>query len=91
MKAQGVDEQGLDPMDQKVLYAIIQKFSGGPVGLDTLAVAFSEKGDTITDVLEPYLIQSGFLQRTPCGRIATELAYRHLSVSYSQKNQPRLI
>jgi Holliday junction DNA helicase RuvB len=91
MDALGVDDQGLDPMDRKVLHTIIHKFSGGPVGLDTLAVAVSEEVDTITDVYEPYLIQSGFLQRTPRGRVATELAYRHLGVSYVRKDQPRLI
>jgi len=91
MEALGIDEQGLDPMDRKVLHTIVHKFSGGPVGLETLAVALNEEVDTITDVYEPYLIQSGFLQRTPRGRVATELAYRHLGVSYVRENQPRLI
>ena len=72
-----VDNQGFDYMDRKLLLAIIDKFMGGPVGLDNLAAAIGEERDTIEDVLEPYLIQQGFLQRTPRGRIATERAYAH--------------
>ncbi|WVN41397.1 Holliday junction branch migration DNA helicase RuvB [beta proteobacterium MWH-UniP1] len=72
-----VDREGFDVMDRKLLEAIIEKFSGGPVGLDNLAAAIGEAKDTIEDVLEPYLIQQGFLQRTPRGRIATASAYQH--------------
>ncbi len=76
-----VDRAGLDVMDRKLLSAIIEKFMGGPVGLDNLAAAIGEERDTIEDVLEPYLIQQGYLQRTPRGRIATPLAYRHLGLA----------
>jgi len=75
-----VDTAGLDSMDRRILLTIIEKFSGGPVGLETLAVAVSEEVDTLTDVYEPYLIQSGFLARTSRGRVATENAYRHLDL-----------
>lgn len=73
-----VDEKGLDRMDRRFLSAIIEKFEGGPVGVETLAAALSEEAETIEDVIEPFLMQLGFLQRTPRGRIATLLAYRHL-------------
>jgi Holliday junction DNA helicase RuvB len=73
-----VDRAGLDVMDRKLLFAVVEKFMGGPVGLDNLAAAIGEERDTIEDVLEPFLIQQGYLQRTPRGRIATPLAYRHL-------------
>ena len=76
-----VDRAGLDLMDRKLLEAIIHKFTGGPVGLDNLAAAIGEEADTIEDVLEPYLIQQGYLQRTPRGRLATPLAYRHLGLA----------
>ncbi len=72
-----VDTQGFDYMDRKLILAIIEKFMGGPVGLDNMAAAIGEEKETIEDVLEPYLIQQGFLQRTPRGRIATQQAYRH--------------
>jgi Holliday junction DNA helicase RuvB len=72
-----VDRLGFDYMDRKLLLAIMEKFSGGPVGLDNLAAAIGEEKDTIEDVIEPYLIQQGYLQRTPRGRIATERAYLH--------------
>ncbi|KXW55264.1 Holliday junction branch migration DNA helicase RuvB [Ferrovum sp. PN-J185] len=75
-----VDTQGLDIMDAKLLTLIIEKFAGGPVGVDNLAAALGEARDTIEDVLEPYLIQQGFLQRTPRGRVATPLAYNHLGI-----------
>jgi Holliday junction DNA helicase RuvB len=75
-----VDALGLDVMDRKLLLAVIEKFSGGPVGLDNLAHAIGEESDTIEDVLEPYLIQQGYLQRTPRGRVATLSAYRHFGV-----------
>ncbi|MDR1275771.1 MAG: Holliday junction branch migration DNA helicase RuvB [Candidatus Accumulibacter sp.] len=73
-----VDGAGLDVMDRKLLSAVIDKFSGGPVGVDNLSAAIGEARDTIEDVLEPYLIQQGFLQRTPRGRVATPTSYRHL-------------
>jgi len=76
-----VDDQGLDRLDHAILIAIVQKFSGGPVGLTTLAAAVGEEPDTVEDVVEPYLLQLGFLQRTPRGRVATERAYRHLDAA----------
>ena len=75
-----VDEEGLEPLDRRILETVIQKFAGGPVGLDTIATAVSEEPETIEDVYEPFLMQSGFIARTPRGRIATELAYRHLGL-----------
>ncbi|GLO60493.1 Holliday junction ATP-dependent DNA helicase RuvB [Vibrio sp. MACH09] len=75
-----VDSQGFDYMDRKLLLAIMEKFSGGPVGLDNLAAAIGEEKDTIEDVLEPYLIQQGYLQRTPRGRMATNRAYLHFGL-----------
>lgn len=75
-----IDEQGLDPTDRGMLEAIIHKFDGGPVGLETLAAATSEESDTIMDVYEPFLIQQGYLQRTARGRVATPAAYRHLGL-----------
>jgi Holliday junction DNA helicase RuvB len=76
-----VDPQGFDIMDRKLLEAVIHKFDGGPVGLDNLAAAIGEERDTIEDVIEPYLIQQGYLQRTPRGRIATLAAWRHLGLT----------
>ena len=76
-----VDEHGFDAMDRRILDTIIRKFNGGPVGIETLAVAVSEERDTIEDVYEPFLIQAGFLARTPRGRTATRLAYAHLKVT----------
>ena len=73
-----IDEAGLDELDRAVLLALVTKFNGGPVGLETLAAALSEEKDTITDMVEPYLLQEGFIQRTPQGRVATERAYKHL-------------
>jgi holliday junction DNA helicase RuvB len=75
-----VDHQGLDVMDRKLLAAVIDKFAGGPVGVDNLAAAIGEERDTIEDVLEPFLIQQGFLQRTPRGRVATGIAYQHFGL-----------
>ncbi|EGU9029244.1 Holliday junction branch migration DNA helicase RuvB [Vibrio parahaemolyticus] len=75
-----VDAQGFDYMDRKLLLAIMEKFGGGPVGLDNMAAAIGEEKDTIEDVLEPYLIQQGYLQRTPRGRIATDRAYIHFGI-----------
>jgi len=76
-----VDPQGFDVMDRKLLEAVVHRFDGGPVGLDNVAAAIGEERDTIEDVIEPYLIQQGYLQRTPRGRIATLAAYRHLGVA----------
>ncbi|MGB3307378.1 MAG: Holliday junction branch migration DNA helicase RuvB [Thermomicrobiales bacterium] len=79
-----VDDLGLDDTDRRLLFAVIDKFGGGPVGIDTLAAATSEETDTIMDVYEPYLIQLGFLQRTPRGRIATKRAYEHMGIPYPE-------
>ena len=79
-----VDSLGLDRVDRNTLETIIFKFSGGPVGLDTLATALGEDAGTLEDVIEPYLIMQGFINRTARGRVATELAYRHLGVEYTQ-------
>jgi Holliday junction DNA helicase RuvB len=76
-----VDHQGLDIMDRKLLSAILDKFNGGPVGVDNLAAAIGEMRDTIEDVIEPYLIQQGFLQRTSRGRVATLQSYRHFNLT----------
>jgi holliday junction DNA helicase RuvB len=86
-----VDHAGLDYMDRKILSTIIEKYSGGPVGIETIAVAVSEEIDTITDVAEPFLIQSGFIARTPRGRVATELAYQHLGISRTNNKQSGLL
>ena len=86
-----VDECGLDDLDRRVLRAIIEKFDGGPVGLDTVAAAASEEADTIMDVVEPYLLQLGFLDRTPRGRVATVRAYEHLGLPYRGPEQPALL
>jgi Holliday junction DNA helicase RuvB len=80
-----VDPQGFDLMDRKLLEAVIHRFDGGPVGLDNIAASIGEERDTIEDVIEPFLIQQGFLQRTPRGRIATLAAYRHLGVAAPQR------
>jgi Holliday junction DNA helicase RuvB len=84
LKMLDVDPLGFDVMDRKLLLAVIEKFSGGPVGLDNLAAAIGEERDTIEDVLEPYLIQQGYLQRTPRGRMATVSAYRHFGIAQPQ-------
>jgi len=87
-----VDGMGLDSMDRKILATIIEKFSGGPVGLETIAVAVGEETENITDVYEPFLIQSGFLERTPRGRMATKLAYQHLKLTRNSiKQQQELL
>lgn len=77
-----VDRHGLDQIDRRILRTIIEKFAGGPVGLDTLAAALGEDGGTLEDVYEPYLIQNGFLNRTSRGRVATEQSYRHLGIAF---------
>ena len=87
-----VDPLGLDEVDRRVLRTIIEKYSGGPVGLNTIAASIGEEPDTIMDVVEPYLLQLGFLDRTPQGRVATKRAYDHLQLPYNIENQqPRLI
>ena len=75
-----VDKLGLDTQDREILQALIYKFQGGPVGLESLAATLSEDAGTLDDVYEPYLIKSGFVQRTPRGRVATDLAYEHLGI-----------
>ena len=75
-----VDEHGFDHMDRRLLLAMIEKFDGGPVGIDSLSAAIGEERDTIEDVYEPFLIQQGFVQRTPRGRIATRHAYQHFGL-----------
>ncbi len=85
-----IDGRGLDDLDRRVLRAVIEKFAGGPVGLETIAASIGEASDTIMDVVEPYLLQLGFIDRTPRGRVATKLAYEHLDVPYDQVEQGRL-
>ncbi|UCD97469.1 MAG: Holliday junction branch migration DNA helicase RuvB [Chloroflexota bacterium] len=86
-----VDTLGLDEMDRKVLETVIMKYNGGPVGLNTIAASISEEADTIMDVVEPYLLQLGFLERSSQGRIATRLAYEHLGVAFPGEEQPKLL
>jgi len=87
-----IDSVGLDDIDHRVLHTIIDKFDGGPVGLDTIAASINEDADTIMDVYEPYLLQLGFLERTPRGRVAGRLAYEHLGLPYKKdaRSQPGL-
>lgn len=85
LKKMDIDELGLDTIDRKILLSIIDKFGGGPVGLDTLAATISEDATTIEDVYEPYLLQLGFISRTPRGRVALEPAYKHLGKEYFAK------
>ncbi len=87
LNALNVDSEGLDEMDTRILKTLIEKFKGGPVGLNTLATAIGEDGGTIEEVYEPYLIQEGFLMRTPRGREATEKAYQHLGFTPTYKNK----
>ena len=84
-----IDSVGLDDIDHRVLHTIIDKFDGGPVGLDTIAASINEDADTIMDVYEPYLLQLGFLERTPRGRVAARLAYEHLGLPYKRDIQPQ--
>jgi len=88
-----IDSIGLDDVDHKILRTIIEKFNGGPVGLDTIAAAINEEADTIMDVYEPYLLQLSFLERTPRGRLATRFAYEHLELPYpkGKPDQPSLL
>jgi len=85
-----IDRLGLDEVDRRVLRTIIEKYSGGPVGLSTIAASISEEPDTIMDVVEPYLLQLGFLERTPQGRVATRLAFEHLEIPMDKPGQPGL-
>ncbi len=80
-----IDSEGLDSSDRRLLYAIIDKYQGGPVGVDTLAAATSEEKDTIEDVIEPFLIYKGFIKKTPRGRVATKMAYEHLGRNYCEE------
>jgi Holliday junction DNA helicase RuvB len=82
MKLLDIDECGFDDIDRKLLRAVIERFGGGPVGVNTIAAVLSEEIDAIEDMYEPYLLQIGFLQRTPRGRVATKLAYDHLGIPY---------
>jgi Holliday junction DNA helicase RuvB len=84
-----VDEKGLDPLDMKYLRAIIEKHSGGPVGIETIAATLSEDSGTLEDLVEPYLMQLGFLKRTPRGRVATKVAYTHIGISYLENEQDK--
>ncbi|MGB6930915.1 MAG: Holliday junction branch migration DNA helicase RuvB [Syntrophobacteria bacterium] len=91
LKMLGVDEKGLDKMDRKILLTLIEKFDGGPVGVDTLSTVVGEERDTLEDVYEPYLVQEGYLNRTPRGRMATRLAYEHFNLAPNrQVQQPEL-
>jgi Holliday junction DNA helicase RuvB len=85
----GVDGRGLDKMDRHIMLTIIQKFNGGPIGLDTLSAAVSEEKDTLEDVYEPFLIQMGYIKRTPRGRVATKLAYSHFGIPMDDRDQPQ--
>ena len=78
-----IDELGLDEIDRKLLETMIVQYSGRPVGIEALAVSIGEEVETIEDVYEPYLLKNGFIQRTPRGRVVTELAYRHLGIPFS--------
>ena len=86
----GIDEKGLDDLDRKVILAVIEKYKGGPVGVESIAATLNEETDTLVDAVEPYLLKSGFLQRTPRGRLATELAYGHLGISLKNEKQKEL-
>lgn len=91
LSAMEVDEKGFDQMDRRLLLTIIEKFGGGPVGIETLAAALHEEKDTLEDVYEPYLIQGGYLDRTPRGRLATALAFRHFGFNEIKDRQGKLI
>ena len=86
----GIDENGLDDMDRRILTALVEKFNGGPVGLESLGVAISEDARTVEEVYEPYLIQEGYLKRTPQGRVATELAYERFGLESKGGNPSEL-
>ena len=86
-----VDTYGLDEMDRKLLLTIIEKFDGGPVGLGTLCAALHEEKDSIEEIIEPYLLQIGFLNRTPRGRMATRLAYEHFGIDITRQSSPQAL
>ena len=86
-----VDRLGLDALDRKMLHSIIKYYNGGPVGLDTLAATINEESVTLEDVYEPYLLQSGFLTRTPRGRCVTRKAYEHLGLEYIGQQQMEIL
>lgn len=90
LKMLDVDELGLDEMDKRILEVIIHKFKGGPVGINTIAVAVGEEEDTIEEIYEPFLITEGLLARTPRGRVATDSAYQHLEIKRESKPQNEL-
>ena len=85
LKLLDVDSMGFDPMDRRILRTIIETFQGGPVGIDTLSAAIGEEKETLEDVYEPYLLQEGFIQRTPRGRLCTAKSYRHLGYALPKK------
>ncbi|HXX63777.1 MAG TPA: Holliday junction DNA helicase RuvB C-terminal domain-containing protein, partial [Bacteroidota bacterium] len=85
-----VDDHGLDEMDKRIILTLIEKYGGGPVGVNTLAVAVGEEAGTIEEVYEPYLIQEGFIKRTPRGREATELCYTHFKMKRRSGSEPNL-
>jgi Holliday junction DNA helicase RuvB len=85
-----VDQSGFDHLDRRLLLMLMEKFDGGPVGVDSLAAALSEERGTIEDVLEPFLIQQGYLMRTSRGRMATRMAYEHFGIKSPKKNQQQL-
>jgi Holliday junction DNA helicase RuvB len=87
LKMLDVDDKGLDRMDRHIMLTIIKKFSGGPIGLDTLSAAVSEEKDTLEDVYEPFLIKLGYIKRTPRGRVATQLAYDHFNIKMGEGDQ----
>jgi len=91
LKMMDVDELGLDEMDKKIISVIIDKFKGGPVGINSLAVAVGEEGETIEEIYEPFLIQEGLINRTPRGRSATQLAYKHLGITPDKSIQEKLL
>jgi len=82
-----VDQSGLDHMDRRLILALIEKFDGGPVGVESLSAAIGEERGTIEDVIEPYLIQQGFMMRTPRGRVVTSRAYSHFGIKHSRQGE----
>jgi len=88
LKLHGVDAHGFDELDRRLLLTIIEKYNGGPVGLNTLAAALAEEEDALEEVYEPFLIQIGFLDRTPRGRVATRLAYQHFGLPMPHRQTP---
>jgi len=91
LKMLEIDELGLEPTDRRLLKVMIEKFNGGPVGLQALSAATDEETETIEEIYEPFLLQLGFLARTPRGRVATKLAYEHLGIKYNREEQDRLL